>query len=277
MSERVDALVQEMLTNPEDDQVRLVLADALEEAGRWTIHETLQLVLAHPDNDAPRLLYALWCDRTANMPRTGEFIRTQIEISRINERGHIPDNSIYLILENRYNDLMAVERHLFHEEDAKPGWLPPRWRAVLSLNLNYHRPQAIYRRGFAEIVNCTGEDWIREGQKLTSEQPVREVFLTTWPEITAYSLDELYPLQLTNPPSAYRNHILFMLKNTTNAPAEITVNASVLHPLGAQFSSAQAIIFEKLLHKQFPQVQKFHTPPITAMRNPVPAAQPSSG
>ena len=103
-------------------------------------HPLLQAVLAHLDDDAPRLAYAQWID-AADSARA-EFIRLQL-------RG---DPAA----------LQLLEAH------------GPRWNAAFA---PWGARDFIYRRGFVEGVSLTGRSFISLGASLFEATPLREVRL----------------------------------------------------------------------------------------------------
>ena len=62
----------------------------------------LQDILAHPDDDAPRLIYADWLDEQGESERA-EFIRVQIALARMDE-----DDERRVELEDRERELLAA-------------------------------------------------------------------------------------------------------------------------------------------------------------------------
>ena len=103
-------------------------------------HPLLQAVLAHLDDDAPRLGYAQWID--AADPTRAEFIRLQL-------RG---DPAA----------LQLLEAH------------GPRWNAAFA---PWGARDFMYRRGFVEGVSLTGRSFISLGASLFEATPLREVRL----------------------------------------------------------------------------------------------------
>jgi uncharacterized protein (TIGR02996 family) len=92
----------------------------------------LKAVLAAPDDDLPRLVYADWLDENGD-PSRAEFIRTQIELAKLPD--HDPR---YRALEDREHELLS---------EHEPGWLgelakyPREWE---------------WRRGFVDEVTISG-------------------------------------------------------------------------------------------------------------------------
>jgi uncharacterized protein (TIGR02996 family) len=108
-------------------------------------------ILAHPDDDAPRLIYADWLHDHGQQARA-EFIRVQIERARLDEDDPTQDE-----LERR-------EHRLRREH---PEWLTglPRWVQT----------SATFRRGFVETVFGAAGQVSRELRKVARLAPVRDV------------------------------------------------------------------------------------------------------
>ncbi len=100
----------------------------------------LLAVLAHPDDDAPRLVYAEWIAPAD--PARGEFIRLQLRGDPAADR--------------------LLEQH------------GPRWNAVFA---PWGARDFVYRRGFVEGVSLTGRSFISLGASLFQATPLREVRL----------------------------------------------------------------------------------------------------
>jgi uncharacterized protein (TIGR02996 family) len=108
-------------------------------------------IQAHPDDDAPRLIYADWLADNGN-PARAEFIRVQIERARLDEDDPAQDE-----LERR-------EHRLLREH---PEWLAglPKWAQT----------SATFRRGFIEAISGAAGQVGRELRKVAHLAPIREV------------------------------------------------------------------------------------------------------
>jgi uncharacterized protein (TIGR02996 family) len=111
----------------------------------------LQAILASPDDDTPRLVYADWLDERG-APR-GEFIRVQCELARL------PDDH------PRRKELEARERGLLQEHER--GWAGP-LRALPFVSEGFSR-------GFVESVRARPEAFIAHAEALFRALPVRRV------------------------------------------------------------------------------------------------------
>jgi uncharacterized protein (TIGR02996 family) len=111
-------------------------------------------ILEHPQDDAPRLIYADWLTDNGN-PERGEFIRIQIERSHLDEDDPAQDE-----LERRENHLLA----------AHPEWYGSAARWV--------HEGATFRRGFLDGLEGRPSDLVRAGAILLAKEPIRAVSLT---------------------------------------------------------------------------------------------------
>lgn len=110
----------------------------------------LQEILAYPDDDVPRLVYADWLEERGD-PR-GQFIRVQCELNRL------PSGSA------RYLELQKIEHKLLEEHEKE-------WRGAFSKWL--HR----WRRGFVDYLDISAQDFVEYSEGLLQAMPVRSVIL----------------------------------------------------------------------------------------------------
>ena len=113
----------------------------------------LRAVLAAPDDDAPRLIYADWLDEHGD-PARAEFIRVQVELARPG-----PDRG------RRYQLMIAERRLRLAYRAVWSAWLP-RWA---------HRD--LFRRGFLEGIICEAEDFIARADEVRLRTPLSIVQL----------------------------------------------------------------------------------------------------
>jgi uncharacterized protein (TIGR02996 family) len=112
----------------------------------------LRAVLAAPDDDAPRLVYADWCEEHGDADRAA-FIRAQVELAR--NRRH-PDR----------DRLFQTERTLWRRHrTAWTAWLPG-WA---------REPE--FRRGFLERIRCDAEDYLAGADEVRLRTPLSGVRL----------------------------------------------------------------------------------------------------
>ncbi len=107
----------------------------------------LDQVLAHPEDDVPRLIYADFLEERGD-PR-GEFIRLQCQLDQMDE--YDPHR---LDLKHRCDEL------LFHHGDA--------WASELKQDVR----KAEFARGFIDKITIRARAFIKEGDKLYRSTPV---------------------------------------------------------------------------------------------------------
>lgn len=124
----------------------------------------LQDIVAHPDDDAPRLVYADWLDEAGDAAR-GEFIRAQVAAARLEAR------------EDAGDALTDDERRRLEEATTRADALldgPGRaWDARVRRALVGYR----YQRGFIEHVTLTAAQFLSQGKGLLAQAPIRQVRL----------------------------------------------------------------------------------------------------
>lgn len=115
----------------------------------------LAQILAHPEDDTLRLVYADWLQEH-DQPERAEFIRWQVG----------RDATTWA---TDSDPVRTMGRPWMRAElDAIP--LSPPWEVA-------------YRRGFIAQLACTADGWLARGDQIRERHPVTRVVLTTWPEI----------------------------------------------------------------------------------------------
>jgi uncharacterized protein (TIGR02996 family) len=112
-------------------------------------------ILAHPDDDTARLVYADWLDENGEADRA-EFIRVQIELTR----------APTLTLRLREKVLLAL-----HGEE---------WLAQFKVHGGPLQGETHggFRRGFVEVVWMPAAEFVRRAEPLFTRLPVRELRVT---------------------------------------------------------------------------------------------------
>jgi uncharacterized protein (TIGR02996 family) len=146
----------------------------------------LAAVIAHPDEDTPRLMYADWLQEygdDADRARA-EFVRVQVELARILvSAAGLPDVETDLAARAHYSRVVVLSRRV--RELWNANWhvwcfeLPPGFRPILP-----DVALGMFRRGFVEHVTCDGDDWVTHADAILASHPVRAVTLTSWPAMT---------------------------------------------------------------------------------------------
>lgn len=140
----------------------------------------LRALIAQPDDDTVRLALADWLDEN-DQPARAEFIRVQIELASGNS-----DRERRMVLEARQAELLiAHERDwsaplleaLDGHEDELGGWSFLRGRYEARHTETWWGC-CVYRRGFAEYFHLPGPVINRHGEKLARLTPVRELYLS---------------------------------------------------------------------------------------------------
>jgi uncharacterized protein (TIGR02996 family) len=112
----------------------------------------------HPEDDAPRLVYADWLDEHGE-PARAEFIRVQVELARLPAGAPAPA------------ELVDRERAL--REEVLRSWLGPLCGAV---EVEWH-----FERGLPDRVTLGVETFVEVGETICRESGVREVHLFSTP------------------------------------------------------------------------------------------------
>jgi uncharacterized protein (TIGR02996 family) len=113
----------------------------------------LEAIREHPDDDAPRLIYADWLEEHGQ-PERAEFIRVQCE------RARLPEGS------PRWWDLECREKQLWETHQAE-------WFGSLAESVN----RSFCRRGFLESIALDAERFLAEGPSLFRLEPIRNAEL----------------------------------------------------------------------------------------------------
>jgi uncharacterized protein (TIGR02996 family) len=112
----------------------------------------LQHILAHPDDDAPRLIYADWLEERGD-PR-GEFIRVQCELAAMHR------------YDPRRTDLEDRDNTLLKKHARR--WAEPLLRYVKRLE---------FRRGFVERISVSADLFLDQARYLFEAAPIRHLHL----------------------------------------------------------------------------------------------------
>jgi len=139
----------------------------------------LRDILAHPEDDTPRLVFADWLEENGR-PERAEFIRVQCELARLNTP-HKPRplcGCRPCVLTRRQLELETGDR--------KTARLPlVNWNEVFAREWPLPAPgdsrwSTKWRRGFVHALTCSAEDWLFHGRAILDRRPVYEVSLTEW-------------------------------------------------------------------------------------------------
>ncbi len=155
-------------------------------------------ILASPTDDAPRLLLADWMDENGQ-PERAEFVRVQVALSRPCPLGrsdayHVDDVCEPChALRLRERELLGRTESMTTRQVYEPeySWLPAPIRYLFEMGPREGRHDRFWkwRRGFVEGVECTAANFLAHADALTVAAPIREVRLTTWPEVALFTYD----------------------------------------------------------------------------------------
>lgn len=160
--------------------------------------EFIAKIIANPDDDTPRLIYAEWLDgcRDEKCDARAEFIRVQVELASIPEPEIKTPGSFLPINDEEYTwancrggcewDPIKRSGHIcrFHslrrrEKDLLPKQLSLSFPKKLRRLVSGNRYQ--FNRGFVETITATWDDWLVNGNQIRSVAPLRKVRLGTRP------------------------------------------------------------------------------------------------
>ena len=147
----------------------------------------LRAVLAKPNDDLPRLIFADWLDEQDQSARA-EFIRVQCELTRlvdhVPEGMRLPRQLFPLILREyiptdqalRFDWLIQRERRLLENADAWIGALPQ--HAAVNWRSNYISLEYHFERGFASSVEFSGHSTFRShATRVFRAAPIRHLLM----------------------------------------------------------------------------------------------------
>jgi uncharacterized protein (TIGR02996 family) len=126
----------------------------------------LAAVIAEPEDDAVRLVYADWLDEHGDAARA-EFIRTQIKREGLRKRD--PERAV---LEAREKELLG--RHAQQWLQPLPEWARPHEEIPLATDWDWFG----FKRGFLQGV-CTGSvtTFLRDVKAVFATEPITHLYL----------------------------------------------------------------------------------------------------
>lgn len=147
----------------------------------------LDAIRATPDDDTLRLVAADWLEEHG-YPRSGEFVRVQVELAQMTESQEERADAF----DSRFAQLVDRERALW-TASLGDGGLQLVWGAdVLGATGSLTRELQLndLTRGFLEYLflssPCFIEWWVRYGDHLLTRHPIREVNCSALPSIIVY-------------------------------------------------------------------------------------------
>lgn len=144
---------------------------AVESSAMTTQEAFLEVIVAHIDEDAPRLIYADWLEEHGD-PARAEFIRVQCRIAR----GELPDCTYGCPRDDCLRcQLHHREKELLNRHVCK--WLsnlPPGILLPILPNAQYE----CFRRGFVAEIVLSVADWIKHRDAILKTTPLEKVNFT---------------------------------------------------------------------------------------------------
>ncbi|AMV24315.1 hypothetical protein VT84_07955 [Gemmata sp. SH-PL17] len=140
-------------------------------------------ILADPDDDTVRLVAADFLEENGD-PDRATFIRIQCELARLEAHGAAvsPEADELRKKERAFLGARSVFRLLW-AADACPELVPikppPRGASPLAMPQVEGAEKLTWRRGFVERVHCPVAEWLRHGAAVRARQPVRVVSFST--------------------------------------------------------------------------------------------------
>lgn len=138
----------------------------------------LTAIIAHPNEDTPRLMYADWLQEHGQQQRAAA-IRAHIELQGI-EGPHTPN---VVGLRNHYDPTSdEADRWNYLLTVVAAVTSNPELNGLSATLASFGSEDLIeWSRGFVESVTCDAPDWIEHGDAIRQEQPVTCVRLTWTP------------------------------------------------------------------------------------------------
>lgn len=201
MTSDTASMLAACIANPQEATPRALMQDMLREYDAWTHNTVHGYVLAHPQSDACRLLYADWCESEGDHDRA-EFIRVQCELAmmpvhdftRMGEYMGHPMVSCSACMKQHSGKCSRCQRQDREREllgkfpvcsPSRPHWglwSAPLWNTGIMLGRVWHEV-ITFRRGFVERIRCDWNAWAQHADTVTAAQPIRELVLTTLPDV----------------------------------------------------------------------------------------------
>jgi uncharacterized protein (TIGR02996 family) len=176
----------------------------------------LQHICEHPDDDAPRLIYADWLDENGQ-PERAEFIRLQLQLAKL-----AAQDAARALLERRERELLRAHGNKWRRaiRTTATRWPFSRGFVVAHLDLSV---DAFVKRAHHDLLSCP--TWTAELRGPT-ESIER---LAGSPHLKRLSSLRLWPLKITDPSGQLQPAVVTFLCLSPH-----TVNLHRLHLYHAQ-------------------------------------------
>jgi uncharacterized protein (TIGR02996 family) len=139
-------------------------------------------IIADPDDDTVRLVAADFLEENGE-PGRAAFIRVQCEIARLEASGLSKSLEMDDLRkrERAFLGPLSTYPQLWAQEECPELLRWPQSGRTSSPLANLHAEgveRLMWRRGFVEEVTCPASEWLRHGAAVRKRQPVRSVWLT---------------------------------------------------------------------------------------------------
>jgi uncharacterized protein (TIGR02996 family) len=136
----------------------------------------LKAVIATPDDDTIRLIFSDWLEEHGQSERA-EFIRVQCENAKFSAKaaGRLFHEQQQRCLGKCFDKCRFCREQKLLSENAVF------WGADFPFPVLPENGYCVWRRGFIEEIECTAEDFARVGETLCKMTPLRKVRMTTPP------------------------------------------------------------------------------------------------
>src|SRR5882724_1925296 len=140
-----------------------------------TADDFLQAILADPDADGPRLVYADWLEEDGDADRA-EFIRVQCALAAMpeGERKYHPLRQTETRLLKLHHDIWLQPIRDLLAPFAAP---PSGWRGWLQRSAPQPVREAEFRRGFVEVLDLDPVAFLHRAEQLVRMTPLRTLGL----------------------------------------------------------------------------------------------------
>jgi uncharacterized protein (TIGR02996 family) len=218
-------------------------------------------ILAAPDDDAPRLIYADWLTENGEADR-GEFIRVQCELARLDggdrcpvchwpyksdRHGGCTPGDCSFRPDDRAAEYAGWKQRqtAYHDLRRRGLELADAWTHIWTQGIS--ASLIVFRRGFLHTLAMRADNWVASADAILAAHPVSEVRLTTWPRVV--------DVELSNP------------INTEPRPKMRWQGGRTWVDVSAGFPSGMIAWTRMLLAAEWPSVKTWHLPEPQARRS----------
>lgn len=169
------AFIDDIIAHPDDDTPRLIFADWLKDQGEWSESRVRLFVLRWPSCDQLRLLAADWFEQDGQSDRS-EFIRLQCRYAKIHPHlsGHRDEGCPTCAIGYSISDTLTT-RFRVPSNGPMMSFRDCPYHAVHPTRKRFEWD---WYRGFVRDVRCSLDGWHRFGCLIAQTHPVESVGLS---------------------------------------------------------------------------------------------------